>query len=46
MAFTLLIDDLLSSLGQFISKKQSYLLENHIASLIHNHSSILGLRVL
>ncbi len=44
MALTLFADDLLSSLGQFISKKQSYLLENHIASLIHNHSSNLGLK--
>jgi ATP-binding cassette subfamily B protein len=44
VAITLLIDDLLSSLGQYISKKQSYLLENHIASLIHNHSATLGLR--
>ena len=44
MALTLLGDDLLSSLGQYISKKQSYLLENHISSLIHSHSSVLGLR--
>ncbi|MGB8359262.1 MAG: hypothetical protein WCD55_11685 [Bacteroidales bacterium] len=44
MALTLFADDLLSSFGQFISKKQSYLLENHIASLIHNHSSNLGLK--
>ena len=44
VAITLLIDDLLSSLGQYISKRQSYLLESHIASLIHNHSSTLGLR--
>ena len=44
MALILFIDDLLAALGQYISKKQSYLLENHIASLIHNHSSILGLK--
>ena len=44
MALILFADDMLSSLGQFISKKQSYLLENHIASLIHKHSSILGLK--
>ncbi|HZM13780.1 MAG TPA: hypothetical protein VFB86_06365, partial [Bacteroidales bacterium] len=44
VAITLLIDDLLSSLGQYISKKQSYLLESHIASLVHNHSATLGLR--
>jgi ATP-binding cassette subfamily B protein len=43
IALTLLTDDLLSSLGQYISKRQSYLLENHIASLIHNHSANLGL---
>jgi ATP-binding cassette, subfamily B, bacterial len=44
VALTLLADDLLSSLGQLISKRQSYLLENHIASLIHNHSATLGLK--
>ena len=44
VALTLLADDLLSSLGQYISKRQSFLLENHIASLIHNHSATLGLR--
>ncbi len=44
MALTLLGDDLLSSLGQYISKKQSCLLENHISSLIHSRSSVLGLR--
>ena len=44
VALTLLADDLLSSLGQYISKKQSFLLENHIASLIHSHSATLGLR--
>ena len=44
VALTLLADDLLSSLGQYISKRQSYLLENHIASLIHQHSATLGLR--
>jgi ATP-binding cassette subfamily B protein len=44
VALTLLADDLLSSLGQYISKRQSFLLENHIASQIHNHSATLGLK--
>ncbi len=44
VALTLLADDLLSSLGQYISKRQSFLLENHISSLIHNQSASLGLR--
>jgi ATP-binding cassette subfamily B protein len=44
MALTLLADDLLASAGYYLSRKQSYLLEGHIASLIHNHASVLGLK--
>lgn len=44
MAVTLLADDLLASAGYYLSKKQSYLLEDHIASLIHGQASLLGLK--
>jgi len=44
MALTLLADDLLATAGYYLSKKQSYLLEGHIASLIHGHASSLGLK--
>jgi ATP-binding cassette subfamily B protein len=44
MALTLLADDLLATAGYWLSKKQSYLLEDHIASMIHGHASILDLK--
>ncbi|HUW93081.1 MAG TPA: ABC transporter ATP-binding protein [Bacteroidales bacterium] len=43
LVVALLLDDILSSWGSFISRKQAYLLEKHIASLIHGRSSSLGL---
>ena len=43
IALTLLADDLLSSLGSYTSKKQAYLLEKHISSLIHQRTASLGL---
>lgn len=44
MALALLVDDLLSFAGNYITRKQSYLLEGHISSLIHSHASGLGLK--
>jgi len=44
MALALLADDLLSYAGQYIARRHSYLLEGYISSLIHDHSSGLGLR--
>jgi len=44
MALTLLADDLLTYAGNYFSRKHSFLIEGHISSLIHNHSSYLGLR--
>jgi ATP-binding cassette subfamily B protein len=44
MALTLLTDDLLASAGSYLSRKQSYLLEDRIASLIHGHAAVLGLK--
>lgn len=44
LALTLLLDDLLSYAGNYISRRHSYLIEGHISSLIHNHASGLGLR--
>ncbi len=41
---TLLADDILSAWGGYTSRKQAYLLEKHIASLIHRRSASLGLR--
>ncbi len=39
----LLVDDLLSSWGSYVSGRQAFLLEKHIASLIHKRSAGLGL---
>ena len=44
VAVALLLDDLLAYAGQYISRKQSYLLEGHISSLIHTHAGRLGLK--
>ena len=44
IVIAILIDELLSSLGNYISKKQSYLLELHISNLIHKQTTGLGLR--
>jgi ATP-binding cassette subfamily B protein len=44
IAIALLADDLLSYVGQYITKKHSYLIEGHISSLIHAHAGRLGLR--
>lgn len=44
MALALLADDLLSFAGSYITRKQSYLLEGHISSMIHSHASGLGLK--
>lgn len=44
MALTFLADDLLTYAGYYVSKRQSYLVEGHISSLIHRHASGLGLR--
>lgn len=44
IAMALLADDLLSSAGNYITKRHSYLLEGHISSLIHAHADSLGLR--
>lgn len=44
MALAPLADDLLSFAGNYITRKQSYLLEGHISSLIHSHASGLGLK--
>lgn len=44
LVVTLLADDILSSWGGYTSGKQAYLLEKHIASLVHRRSASLGLR--
>jgi ATP-binding cassette subfamily B protein len=44
LVITLLADDLLSSAAQYISKRQSFLLEDYITTLIHRQASILGLK--
>ncbi len=41
---TLLADDILSAWGGYASRRQGYLLEKHIASLIHRRSASLGLK--
>lgn len=41
---TLLTDDILSAWGGYTSRKQAYLLEKHITSLVHRRSVALGLR--
>jgi len=44
MALTLLADELLSYIGQYFARKQAFLVEGHISSLIHSHATRLGLR--
>ena len=44
MALLLLADDLLSFAGNYMTRKQSFLAEGHISSLIHAHAGRLGLR--
>ena len=44
LALTILADDLLQSIGHYVSKRQGYLIENHIASLIHSHAVKMGLK--
>lgn len=44
VALALLIDDLLSYAGNYITKKHSYVLEGHITYLIHSQTGRLGLR--
>jgi len=44
MAVTLLADDLLAFAGNYVNRKQSYILEGDISSMIHVHASRLGLR--
>ena len=43
LVVALLADDLLSSWGSYVSGRQAFLLEKHIASLIHRRSAGLGL---
>ena len=44
MSLTLLVDELLSYAGQYFARRQSFLVEGHISSLIHNHATGLGMR--
>ena len=44
MALALLADDLLSFAGNYVTRKQSHLVEGYISSLIHGHASRLGLK--
>ena len=44
LVVALLADDILAAWGGYTSRKQSYLLEKHIATLIHRRSAALGLR--
>lgn len=44
LVVTLLADDILSAWGGYTSRKQAYLLEKHIATLVHRRSASLGLR--
>ncbi|MCI0522922.1 MAG: ABC transporter ATP-binding protein/permease, partial [Bacteroidales bacterium] len=44
LALTFLADDLLQISGHYISKRQGYLIEKHIAALIHAHAVRMGLR--
>ena len=43
LVLALLADDMLSAWGGYTNRKQAYLLEQHIASLIHRRSAALGL---
>ena len=45
MSLTLLVDELLSYAGQYFARRQSFLVEGHISSLIHNHATGLGMRL-
>ena len=44
MALTLLADELLSFSGQYFARRQSFLVEGHISSMIHSHATRLGMR--
>lgn len=44
MAVTLLADELLSYAGNYFARRQSFMVEGHISSLIHSHATGLGLR--
>jgi ATP-binding cassette subfamily B protein len=44
MALTLLADELLSFSGQYFARRQSFLVEGHISSMIHSHATGLGMR--
>ena len=44
MALTLLADELLSYAGQYFARRQSFLVEGHISSMIHSHATGLGMR--
>jgi len=44
MALTLLADELLSYAGQYFARRQAFLVEGHISSMIHSHATGLGMR--